>query len=241
MRKVKRFLPIILFVALLGVFGYLLFVKNDDDSNPAEDVSATELTDQQKKALEEGNVKLGQEATVNLVEFGDFQCPACKAAEPEVERILAQYGDQINFYFRHRPLITIHPNAKLAAIASEVAATGDKFWEMHDLLYQRQSEWSSLSSTQVIDTFANYGAELGFEAGSFREQILNETGKGNIRRDDDLAEELQVNGTPTFFVNGQRLASVTELEDKIKAAINGDSSADDKDTSSSDQSTEAQE
>ncbi|MBP6005879.1 thioredoxin domain-containing protein [Candidatus Saccharibacteria bacterium] len=230
MKKVKKFLPIILFVGLIGVFGYLIF-KGDSNPESTEDPASVELTDQQKQALLEGHAKLSEGANINVVEFGDFQCPACKAAEPEIERILGLYGDQINFYFRHRPLMSIHPNAKLAAITSEVAATEDKFWEMHDLLYQRQADWSSLSSTQVIDTFASYGTELGFDTADFRDQILGETGKGNINRDDDLAEELEVNGTPTFFVNGQRLASVSELEDKIKSLINGDSDADKADVS----------
>jgi protein-disulfide isomerase len=89
----------------------------------------------------------GQEnGVITLTEYADFQCPACAQFAPLVSQVKEQFKDQIRFEFKHFPLVQIHPNATSAHRASQAAANQNKFWEMHDLLYQNQDSWSSVSS-----------------------------------------------------------------------------------------------
>lgn len=94
--------------------------------------------------LETDQVKGKENASVTLIEYADFQCPACASYAPVVEQLEENYGDRVRFVFRHFPLISIHKNAYAASVATEAAGAQGKFWEMHDLLFERQSEWSRL-------------------------------------------------------------------------------------------------
>ena len=102
------------------------------------------------------HVRGAQDGKVTLVEFGDFQCPACGAYEPIIRQVLADNKDTLKFSFRHFPLTQMHKNALLAAKASEAAALQGKFWEMHDILYDKQEEWGeALNARDFILTYAN--------------------------------------------------------------------------------------
>src|SRR3989344_868387 len=102
------------------------------------------------------------EAKVTVVEFSDLQCPACRAVQPAIAQVINKYPDQVRVIFRHFPLKTIHTYAQLAAQAAEAAGEQDKFWEMHDLLFNRQPEWSELDSADAVKSkFIQYVSELG--------------------------------------------------------------------------------
>ena len=131
------------------------------------------------------------EAKVTIVEFSDFQCPACKQAQYLVKEILQQYPDQIRLVYRHFPLIQIHKNAFAAAELAEAAYGQEKFWEMHDLLFERQGEWA-----ENKEKLEEYRRALGIdEAGDYKELV---------QRDIRDGQALGVNATPTFFVNGKK-------------------------------------
>lgn len=142
------------------------------------------------------------DATVTLVEYGDYQCEACFAFEPVVEDVIEQYKDRIKFVFRPFPLEKGHKNSLLASEAAEAAAEQGKFWEMHRLLYERQPAWSGLPSP--LDTFVQYAKELGLDEAPFRSALVSGTYKQRVRASYAEGMRLGVSGTPTFFINGQK-------------------------------------
>ncbi len=149
------------------------------------------------------HVRGAKDGKVTLVEFGDFQCPACGAYESIVRQVLVDNKDILKFSFRHFPLVQIHKNALLAAKASEAAALQGKFWEMHDILYDKQEEWREAlnargfimiyATTIKLDT-AKFAADI--ESKAIEDKILAELREGT---------KLNIQGTPTFFLNGKKI------------------------------------
>jgi protein-disulfide isomerase len=171
------------------------------------------------------HVKGNPDATVTLVEYSDFQCPACAAFQPVVKQLMEMYGDKLRFEYHHFPL-PIHPFAQQAALAAEAAGQQGKFFEMHDKLFENQQEWSSSRTPQVF--FIKYAEELGLNVETFKAQqkasVLREAVKADMNRAQD---ELKLTGTPSFFLNGEKMEYET-FEDfmaQITAAIDPDAAA----------------
>ena len=136
-----------------------------------------------------------EDATVTVVEYGDFECPYCGQAEPAVRALL---GDQdVRFVWRHLPLPDVHPHAELAAQASEAAAEQGRFWPMHDLLLARQEH---LAKPDLL----RYAEELELDVPRFTKQLYAHAHAGRVGQDVESADISGVSGTPTFFVNGTR-------------------------------------
>jgi protein-disulfide isomerase len=138
-----------------------------------------------------------ESAPVTLVEYGDYQCPHCGRAHPVVKRLQKHFGASLRFVFRNFPLSEMHPMAVSAAEAAEFAASHDKFWEMHDGIFEHQSQLSpdlltKLARQAGLDAEALAGA---LRTGEFRERVKSDF-RGGVRSG--------VNGTPTFFINGNR-------------------------------------
>jgi protein-disulfide isomerase len=143
------------------------------------------------------HTKGAADAPVTLVEYGDFECPYCGEAYPIVKAVQAHMGDRLRFVFRHFPLSNAHPHAEHAAEAAEAAAAQQRFWEMHDLLYERQ--------TALTDTdLAAYATELGLDEPQFAEEMREHRHAARVREDFLSGVRSGVNGTPTFFINGLR-------------------------------------
>ena len=136
------------------------------------------------------------DAPVTVVEYGDFECPFCGRAEPEVRELLRDFSD-VRFVWRHLPLSDVHPHAEAAAHAAEAAATQDAFWPMHDLLLARQD---ALDRADLL----GYAERLGVDAQRFADDIDAGVGAGRIADDVEGADVSGVTGTPTFFINGRR-------------------------------------
>lgn len=135
------------------------------------------------------------DASVTLVQYGDFQCPYCGKAEPAVRQLLG-HAD-LRFVWRHLPLPDVHPQARLAAEAAEAAAAQGKFWQMHDLLLDHQDK---LNITDLI----RYAGDLGLDQERFHDDLTSHAHAGRIESDIDSADNSGVSGTPTFFINGRR-------------------------------------
>lgn len=177
-------------------------------------------TDETSLVRETSHTTGPSDAKVTVVEFADFQCPACGAAYPILKQVKEAYKDQsVRFVFRNFPLRSIHPNAQIAAEAAEAAAAQGKFWEMHDLLYERQSAWSS--QTSPISTFADYARELGLNTDAFDQALKQRTYETLIDTDADDAGQLGLNSTPTFFINGTKYAQVLPFE-KLKELVDAE-------------------
>ncbi|GAA1794264.1 Na+/H+ antiporter NhaA [Actinomadura chokoriensis] len=149
-------------------------------------------------------------APVTVVEYGDFECPYCGQAEDVIRELLAGHGD-VRYVWRHLPLTDVHPQAQMAAQAAEAAAEQGAFWEMHDLLLQRQD---ALQPKDLV----RYAAELGLDVDRFRADLRTGLGTDRIAEDVDSADLSGVSGTPTFFVNGRRHMGAYDIAD-LTAAV----------------------
>lgn len=152
---------------------------------------------------------------VTVVEFGDFQCPACGASHPIVKQITDEYKSNVTFVFRHFPL-PMHKNAVKAALAAEAAGSQNKFFEMHDLLFENQGEWGESNSPD--EHFKKYASELKLDIDKFKEDLKNKVGEDKINNDKADGNAAGVNSTPTFFINGQKQAGGLPY-DQFKALI----------------------
>jgi protein-disulfide isomerase len=131
-----------------------------------------------------------------LTEYGDFECPYCGNAFPEVREVRRRLGDRLTFEFRHFPIEAKHPHALQAAEAAEAARAQGRFEEMHDLLFQNQRALER-------DDLVGYAQQLGLDVDQFTRELDDHTHEPKIRADQREALERGVGGTPTFFVNGE--------------------------------------
>jgi protein-disulfide isomerase len=137
-------------------------------------------------------------APLTLVEYGDYQCPFCGAAYPEVKNVQKELGQKLRFVFRNFPLTRIHQYAENAAETAEAASVQGKFWEMHDFLYEHQS---TLNDPKVAFEFAK---TLGLDTERFQRELSKHVHLPRIKEDFNSGIRSGVNGTPTFYVNGVR-------------------------------------
>lgn len=155
-----------------------------------------------------GNIRAG----ITLVEYGDYQCPYCGRAHPLIKRLLKEKGDVVHFVFRNFPLQEIHPMAYAAALAAEAAAGQDKFWEMHDLIFERQHE---LNTPRLLE----FARELGLDEDRFAQDWQSDAMQARVEYDFESGVRSGVNGTPTFFVNGEKLHSYDETYESLLHAV----------------------
>ena len=157
---------------------------------------------------------------VTLVEYGDFQCPGCKTAASRVKSIAEEYKDKVNVIFRNFPLVTIHPNALAAASVAEAAGLQGKYWEMHDLLYDKQDEWTASTASERMDYFTEYAKELNLNIDQFKKDIESDKVKAKIKFDQAVGSKAKVTGTPSLKLNGKDLSSDIWGDDaKLKSAL----------------------
>ncbi|QNP47190.1 DsbA family protein [Diaphorobacter aerolatus] len=136
-------------------------------------------------------------APIVLVEYGDYQCPACGAAYPLVQQIQQKFGDDVCLVFRNFPLVDMHPQAQSAAVVAEFAAKHGKFWEAHDALYENQRSLGESFYVELVNS-------LGLSSDDLKQAMQTDAFEQRIRRDIDSGLRSGVNGTPTFYVNGER-------------------------------------
>lgn len=199
----KQFLAILLAIALLFI-GIFAFTKSKSDAPEGGNSSQSAQTS--NHTVGAGNKK------VTLVEYGDFQCPACKSFYPVVKQVKEAYGDDIKFQFMHFPLTQIHPNAMQASRSAEAAGNQGKFFEMHDLLYENQDQWSQ--SSNPTSTFESFAEQLGLNMDQFKSDVISAKTLAVINADQKSGQALGVESTPTFVINGKKLdKNPTSLEE----------------------------
>ncbi len=153
---------------------------------------------------------------ITLVEYGDYQCPFCGQYYPIVKQVQAKYNDQIFFQFRNYPLPNLHPNAFSAARAAEAASMQNKFWEMHDALYETQDQWSQMSDAAPF--FSQVAEKLGLNVTQFKKDYASSKANDLINADLAAGNKLGVTGTPTFFLDGKKI-EVTQNPASFEKAI----------------------
>lgn len=187
----KRFL-IIMGVLIALFVGFLVFGKSNDSVDAPTDKSAG------------SNHVVGKSSTgVTVVEFADFQCPTCASFYPIVKDLEKKYDGKVSFQFRHFPLVQIHNNAMVAHRAAEAAGKQGKFFEMHNILFERQDTWSS--STNPTTIMNDYATELALNIDRFKEDFASASVNDVITADTSIGQDLGVTGTPTFIIDGKKL------------------------------------
>ena len=158
----------------------------------------------------EDHVQGDEHAEFTLVEYGDYECPHCGYAYPVVKRLQRHLGKRLRFVFRNFPLSQIHPHAESAAETAEFAAAHGKFWEMHDLLFQNQSRLS-------LRLFEELSGDLDLSQADLLQALNRKDYEARVRADFAGGVRSGVNGTPTFFINGQRHNGSFEYQDLLAA------------------------
>lgn len=146
--------------------------------------------------------KGNKDSKITLIEYSDFQCPACKAYYPLVKKLVQDYGNDFQFVYRHFPLPQ-HANAKNAAYAAEAAGKQGKFWEMHDMIFENQARWSEAHNAK--DMFLEYASSLNLDVEQFGKDFNSSAIKDKVEMSYKDGVSNKVNATPTFFLNGQKI------------------------------------
>jgi protein-disulfide isomerase len=162
-----------------------------------------------KTAQGDGKVRGAPDAQITLVEYGDYQCPTCGAYHPIIQELLSRYNGKLKLEYHHFPLIQIHPNAMAAALAAESAGEQGKFWEMHDMLYQHQQEWSPSPNAET--NFVQYALQIGLDSNRFMQSMRSPATRDRVLADVTKGSAV-VQGTPTFILNGELLHDLPGLE-----------------------------
>ncbi|CAN5149032.1 thioredoxin domain-containing protein [soil metagenome] len=211
-------LYVILGVVALAGIGVLLFQLSRGDPGATEPVPVT--LDPQELSRVQGISRGSADAPVVILEFADFQCPGCEQfatfVSPLIEERLVEPG-LVRYVHYDFPLVSIHAHAFLAARAGRCALEQDRFWGYHDILYARQTSWSSLDDP--TDEFVEYAGELGLNGDEFAACLRSDRYAEEVTRSMRFGESLDVPGTPTLIVNGKRLAqtpSFAELEQIVR-------------------------
>lgn len=193
--------------ALAGVF--FLMVRLTQNTDPALMLGSVISSNDQLK----GN----PEARLTLVEYSDFQCPACGAYFPLVKQLSEEFGAQLRLIYRHFPLQQ-HPHAELAARAAEAAGKQGQFWEMHDLIFENQSSWSNLRNAESV--FEEYAESLGLNLEQYRIDVDSKEVKEKVKEDYLSGLRSGVNSTPTFFLNGVQIQNPRSYDEFRNIIIN---------------------
>lgn len=167
-----------------------------------------------------GDMTIGNKnAKVTLIEYGDYQCPGCASANSEIKQLVEKYSDHMLFVFRNTPLSSIHPNARAAAAAALAASYQGKYWEMHNLLFEKQVDWSTASSSERTAKFESYASSLGLDVEKFTADLASEKIAQKINFDLAVAKEKGFTSTPTFTINSEKLEDASQLEAKVTEAL----------------------
>src|SRR2546425_6883939 len=161
-----------------------------------------------------GHFRGPEEASLTLVEFGDYQCPSCGAYHPLVKEILNRYPQQLRLEFHHFPLVTIHPYSMLASKAAEAAGEQGRYWEMHDALFDHQREWSDSPNAEPI--FVALASQMGLDSNKFMQGLRSPQLQDRILRDVEQGQNAKVDAVPTFFINGERVHIKLSMEDFVQ-------------------------
>ncbi len=164
----------------------------------------------------EEKIKGPAKAAVKIVEYSDFECPACQKAQVEIKRIFEAFGPQVNLVFRHFPLES-HRWSGLAHQAAECASRQGHFWEYHDRLFNDQLIWPK--AVNPYEDFMRYAGELNLDLQAFGACLADSRIREDILKEKTGGKELMITATPTFFINGERLVGPMELQTRASEII----------------------
>ena len=227
----KKLYIVLAVVAAVGIGAVGYSVSSGGGSAAMAPIAVSGLDDLERLVeLAQGVTKGDENAPITIIEFGDFQCPACQQFatqyKPQVELAYVETG-KAKFVYYDWPITTAHPNAFLAARASRCAADQDRYWEYHDNLFRNQVRWAP--STNAADVFIDYAGTLGLDEGAFEECLNSDEHAELVSANLELGNQLGVGGTPTILIEyngsvrqvGYDFASIQEYVDGLLAASEG--------------------
>jgi protein-disulfide isomerase len=191
MSKEAKIMTAILIAVVGGMVGLFMLANTGSSVAPVGDKT---------KITRDSSHKTGT-GSIQLVEFGDYQCPACGSAHPSIKQLMQENDGKLTLYFRNFPL-SQHKNALAAAEAAEAAGDQGKYWEMHDKLYETQKDWSDLADP--TDTFVGYAKALSLDSDKLKSAITGKKFQTIIDQDTADGTALGIDATPTFYFNGVR-------------------------------------
>lgn len=190
-----------------------------------EDITSEKLAETMSAEERNGNIADhtfgNSNAKVIVIEYADYQCPGCGTASPKMKELAEKYKDNMLLIFRNFPIASSHPNARAASATAEAAGLQGKFWEMHQLLFVSQNEWSKANATDRDKVFQSYAERLGLDVNKLKNDIASESVKKKIDFDLALGRKQKVNATPSFYING-KLVEMDEngsIEKPLKEAL----------------------
>jgi protein-disulfide isomerase len=157
-------------------------------------------------------------AKLTLVEFGDYECPACAEYNPLVKQLLTEFSGKINYVFRSFPL-SQHSNAWISSQAAEAAGLQGKYWQMHDKLYESMNDWSASPDAKSI--FVGYAQDLDLNVDKFKVDIDSKSVKDKIQKDANDGNLVKLTETPTFYLNGVKIGNLTGNYEDLKKTVSG--------------------
>lgn len=185
-----------------GIFGMVkLASRPPQDKGPTITIDAISVEDW---------IKGNRESKIVLIEYSDFQCPACAFYYPLLKKFSEEFGDKIAIAYRHFPLPN-HQNAKPAAYAAEAAGRQEKFWEMHDLIFDNQKNWKDKRNADEV--FINYAQTLNLNLDQFKTDFNSKEVRKKVEGAYQNGLQLGLNSTPTFFLNGKKISNPRNYED----------------------------
>jgi protein-disulfide isomerase len=192
---------IVAVLVVVGLFWWSRSMNTIKETPPTRDYPVPKITEITEFDRVKGDMATSTGGMI-IVEYSDFQCPACAARYPIVKQFLAS-STNVKFVYRHFPL-SQHFNAKKAAIAAEAAGLQGKFWEMHDKLFDKQSDWSSMVNPTA--KFVGYAKEIGLDVVKFESDLASGDLRLKVEKDLESGTQNKVESTPTFFVQGVKIA-----------------------------------
>jgi protein-disulfide isomerase len=201
---------IVVMVVVIGLVGagLLLNSQRADESIADEEI---------EPIVDTGEADPAAEVVVTLEEFGDYQSSACAQLHPTLKKLKEEYASNLNVVFRNLPLTNINQNALPAAQAAEAARMQNRFWEMHDLLYEKQHEWKGEADPRPV--FLKFAQDLGLDVARFRRDLDGEQVQFRIEADKDAAVAIGIQETPAILINGRRLKTDATNADGIREGI----------------------
>jgi protein-disulfide isomerase len=213
-QNTKLIIWIVVVIVVLATAGLIVLGIMQPPTTQTTPISSTLVPAITSSDNTEGNLN----AKVSLIEYGDFQCPACGAYYPMVKQLVAAYSGKIAFAFRNYPLPQ-HADAPLASQAAEAAGLQGKYWQMHDALYENQSVWSAApTSTVVSQFFDNYASSLGINVAQLNTDMNSAKVLNKIQSDISSGNAVPLQYTPTFFINLKQISNPTSY-DQFKSDI----------------------
>lgn len=205
----KIFWGVVIILIVVIIFGIIKLSKQgtNTSSDPFE-ITAND------------HLKGNKNAPVTLIEYSDFQCPACASYFPFIKKLEQDFPDNLRIVYRHFPLTSIHPYAVTAAKAAEAADQQGRFWEMHDIIFQNQTKWSQEPNPEK--TFESYAELLNLDMNKYKEDFNSNIIQRKINSDRAQALRLNLQGTPSFFLDGNKLENLRNydaLKELIKKEI----------------------